>query len=133
MQRDSNKSLQILFLSFLIAGKLHRKLKEDTIHKGGSRSIVKDDRLLSRTFPVSKIMKLIFRGNCLRSLKIMRHSLTQGLCSERNCYAQLLKHYNWILKQVMTHSSTVMIYLDFVKTFDNVDHGRYIASDGNLS
>ena len=43
--------------------------------------------------------------------------------SGRSCLIQLLWHYDWVLKQLLDHSNVDVVYLDFAKAFDKVDHG----------
>ena len=45
-----------------------------------------------------------------------------GFRKGRSCLTQLLKHYDSILNNYMKNSETDIIYLDFAKAFDKVDH-----------
>ena len=46
-----------------------------------------------------------------------------GFRPGRSCLTQLLQHYDWILQQLLNQSNIDVIYLDFAKAFDKVDHG----------
>ena len=46
-----------------------------------------------------------------------------GFRPGKSCLTQLLEHYDWVLKQLLDHSNVDVIYLDFAKAFDKVDHG----------
>ena len=46
-----------------------------------------------------------------------------GFRSGRSCLSQLLAHYDYILSQLEQGNNVDIIYLDFAKAFDKVDHG----------
>ena len=46
-----------------------------------------------------------------------------GFCSGRSCLSQLLEHHNKILEESEKSNNVDVIYLDFAKAFDKVDHG----------
>merc|ERR1711888_288169 len=46
-----------------------------------------------------------------------------GFRVNRSCLSQLLAHYELILEALGDNSSVDVIYLDFSKAFDKVDHG----------
>ena len=46
-----------------------------------------------------------------------------GFCSGRSCLSQQLVHHNKILEELEKSNNVDVIYLDFAKAFDNVDHG----------
>ena len=46
-----------------------------------------------------------------------------GFRSGRSCLSQLLEHHNKILEELEKSSNVDVIYLDFGKAFDKVDHG----------
>ena len=46
-----------------------------------------------------------------------------GFRSGRSCFSQLLEHHNKILEELETLNNVDVIYLDFAKAFDKVDHG----------
>ena len=43
--------------------------------------------------------------------------------SGRSCLSQLLEHHNKMLEELEKSSNVDVIYLDFAKAFDKVDHG----------
>ena len=45
-----------------------------------------------------------------------------GFCSGRSCLFQLLEHHNKILEELEKSNNVDVIYLDFAKAFDKVDH-----------
>ena len=46
-----------------------------------------------------------------------------GFRSVRSCLSQLLEHHNKILEELEKSNNVDVIYLDFAKAFDKVDHG----------
>ena len=46
-----------------------------------------------------------------------------GFRSGRSCLSQLLEHHNKILEELEKSNNVDVIGLDFVKAFDEVDHG----------
>ncbi len=122
------KPLQIMFQSFLESGKIPKNLKEGIIcpiHKGGSRAHAKNYRPISLTSHISKTMERIVREKLTIFLEEngllseTQHGFRQG----RSCLTQLLQHYDWILKESLNRSNVDVVYLDFAKAFDKVDHG----------
>jgi len=48
-----------------------------------------------------------------------QHGFRQG----RSCLSQLLTHYEKVIQAIQDGGNADVIYLDFAKTFDKVDHG----------
>ena len=48
--------------------------------------------------------------------------MQHGFCSGRSCLSQLLEHHNKILEELEKPNNVDVIYLDFAKAFDKVDH-----------
>ncbi|GAB1597390.1 hypothetical protein Ahia01_000015400, partial [Argonauta hians] len=122
------KPLGIIFQSSLDQGRLPKALKEGIIrpiHKGGNRATPKNYRPISLTSHVSKVMERIVRRKIISFLeteKLLPES-QHGFRPNRGCLTQLLQHYDWVLKQQLAHRNVDVIYLDFAKAFDKVDHG----------
>ena len=57
----------------------------------------------------------------LETNKLMNHS-QHGFRRGRSCLSQLLVHYDKVLKRMENGENVDIIYLDFVKAFDKVDH-----------
>ena len=82
---------------------------------------------------------------CVRQLKSLLeennkiNEIQQGFRTGRSCLSQLLTHHERII-QSMEHSMSVdIVYLDFTKAFDKVDHCillhkvRHLLISGNLA
>ena len=46
-----------------------------------------------------------------------------GFCSGRSCLSLLLKHHKILLKELEKSNNVDVVYLNFAKAFDTVDHG----------
>ena len=46
-----------------------------------------------------------------------------GFISGRSCLSQLREHHNKILEELEKSNNVDVIYLDFAKAFDKIDHG----------
>ena len=46
-----------------------------------------------------------------------------GVSSGRSCLSHLLEHHNKILQELEKSNNVDVIYLDFAKAFDKIDHG----------
>ena len=55
-------------------------------------------------------------GNNLFTNK--QHGFRKG----RSCLTQLLQHFDYVLNNYLDNSETDVIYLDYAKAFDIVDH-----------
>ena len=53
------------------------------------------------------------------AMNINQHGFRNG----RSCLSQLLAHYDFILSKLESGQNVDVIYLDFAKEFDKVDHG----------
>ena len=94
------------------------------VHKKKSRALPENYRPISLTSHIIKILERILRnklvdhlvGNCLLCKK--QHGFRKG----RSCLTQLLAHIDEILLNSLDGADTDVIYLDYQKAFDKVDH-----------
>ena len=121
------KPLCILWNESLRQGEVPRKSKIGKItpiYKGGDKRRRKNYRPVSLT---SHIIKLVER---VIAKKIVQHLETENLYNDgqhgfrrgRSCLTQLLQHYQSILEWMSEGNDVDVIYLDFSKAFDKVDH-----------
>ena len=95
------------------------------IHKGGSRSDPKNYRPVSLTSHIIKIFERITVKKLVEYLE--RNNLLNngqhGFRKKRSCLSQLLEHYQALVEALENREVAEVIYLDFAKAFDKVDHG----------
>ena len=134
-----SEHLMILFNSFFDCHYIPDILKRAAIvpvYKSGERSNPNNYRPISLTPILMKILERIVQfltdNNFLNSTQ---HGFREG----RSCLSALLNIYDDIVHMISDPSAVVdMIYLDFAKAFDKVDHGillrklREIGISGNL-
>ena len=95
------------------------------IHKGGDKKVPKNYRPVALTSHLSKAMEKIIRkqiisyleNNCL--IDPNQHGFRRG----HSTLSQLLSHTEEIIERIEDDSTVDVLYLDFAKAFDKVDHG----------
>ena len=122
-----SKAFTILWKSSFESGSIPQWFKNQTIapvYKKDSKLIPSNYRPISLTSHVIKIFERVIRKNLVKYLEENQLlSKTQhGFRKGRSCLTQLLKHYDSILNNYLNNAETDIIYLDFAKAFDKVDH-----------
>ena len=135
--------LMMLWDTSFAKGKIPASLKEQfitPIFKKGSKSDPANYRPVSLTSHVIKIFERIIRNTMVSYLEenYLLSNKQHGFRKGRSCLTQLLSHYDTILRNLNSGDETDVIYLDFSKAFDKVDHGlllkklKYYGIDGKL-
>ena len=95
------------------------------IHKGGSRGIPANYRPVVLTSFLIKIFEKIVKAKIFEYLhqntiiKSKQHAYLLG----KSCLSNLINHYEQILDILEEGKNADVVYLDFAKAFDKVDHG----------
>ena len=124
---ELSKPLYIIYRNSLNTGEVPGLLKDaivTPIHKGGLRSDPKNYR------PVSLISQLLKILEKIIGVKIVSHLEDNNIMNEnqhgfrrfRSCLSQLIEHYDNIIEAVSEGNNLDVIYLDYSKAFDVVDH-----------
>ena len=122
------KTLTTLWRKSLDMKCIPSTLKEGNIipiYKSGNKGQAKNYRPVTLTSHIIKIFERIIRKKIVNYLeqenKINpgQHGFRKG----RSCLSQILNHYENILKDLIESREVDVIYLDFAKAFDKVDHG----------
>ena len=119
--------LCILWRKSIENGIVPEDLKSCTItpiHKGGSRSIAANYRPVALTSHVIKIFEKILRSHIVKHMdeNNLFNPNQHGFRSGRSCLSQLLEQYDLILNILDEDANADVVYLDFSKAFDKVDH-----------
>ncbi|XP_076057215.1 uncharacterized protein LOC143034751 [Oratosquilla oratoria] len=55
-----------------------------------------------------------------------------GFRKDRSCLSNLLAHYDWLLRNLSEGKNVDVVFLDFAKAFDKVDHGALLHKAKDL-
>ena len=94
------------------------------VHKKSSKAEPANYRPIALTSHVIKIFERIIRKHLVAHLEKNKLicSNQHGFSKHRSCLTQLLVHIDIILKNLQNDIDTDVIYLDYAKAFDKVDH-----------
>jgi hypothetical protein len=120
--------LHILWKASLREGTIPQRLrtaKITPIYKGGPRSLPKNYRPVALTSHIIKVFEKIFSRRLVSFLEESEsmNKGQHGFRGGRSCLSQLLAHHDHILQALESGSNLDVVYLDFEKAFDKVDHG----------
>jgi len=93
-------------------------------HKGGSKSIAANYRPVALTSHLIKIYEKVLRKKIAAFLASndLFNKNQHGFRSGRSCLTQLIAHHDHILSLLEEGLNVDVVYLDFAKAFDKVDH-----------
>ena len=120
--------LYSLLRKSLDTGKLPNQFKRAIVtplYKGGDRSTPSNYRPVALTSHVAKCLEKVIRRhlvNYLESNKLMNTS-QHGFRAGRSTISQLIEHLECVLNGLEEGKNVDVVYLDFSKAFDKVDHG----------
>lgn len=121
------EALVLIWRKSLDSGEVPEMFKLQTIiplFKKGSKALAENYRPVSLTSHLIKLIERVLRK------KIIKHIEENNLLSEnqhafragRSCLTQLLHHMDEVLKSLENGKNVDVVYLDFAKAFDKVDH-----------
>ena len=110
------------------------------VFKSCDRSVPSNYRPISLTSVISKVLQRIIRKNVSSFIdnKCFLNSTQHGFRSGRSCLSTLLNVFDDIMHMLNGGGSVDMVYLDFSKAFEKVDHGillhklKALGITGNL-
>ena len=120
--------LLIFFRNSLNSGIIPKQLKYANItpiHKGGLRAQAKNYRPIALTSHIIKVLERVVVKNMSMFLEEnnLMNKDQHGFRAGRSCLSQLLAHHEAILEKLEHKKKVDVVYLDFAKAFDKVDHG----------
>ena len=122
-----SKAIVIIWRKSLDTGDIPDILKLQTIiplFKKGSKTLPENYRPVSLTSHLTKLFERILRRKLIHHiernnlLSNNQHAFRTG----RSCISQLLQHIEYLLETLEQKYNIDVIYLDFCKAFDKVDH-----------
>ena len=105
------------------------------IHKGKSKAVPKNYRPVALTSHLIKVFEKVVRKHIVEFMQDNQlfNNSQHGLLGGRSCLSQLLIHFDRITHELENGKGVDVVYLDFAKAFDKVDHGitlNKLASTG---
>ena len=99
------------------------------IYKKGDRTNPANYRPVSLTSHVMKTFERVVRKYLVEYLENggFLHDNQHGFRKKRSCMTQLLSHIDQIYQSLNSNEEVDVIYLDFAKAFDKVDHSILLA------
>ena len=123
--------LCMLWTESMRSGQIPNRLKLGQItpvHKSGPRSEAKNYRPITLTSHIIKIFERVITKKLVDYLEanLLFNKRQHGFRKGRSCLSQLMDHYQNILNIMENGTNADVVYLDFAKAFDKVDHGILI-------
>ena len=104
--------------------KIYKQQNITPVHKKDSKAEAANYRPISLTSHVIKIFERLVRIHIVQHLQenklICKNQ--HGFQKCKSCLTQLLPHIDFIIKNLQNNNDTDVIYLDYAKAFDKVDH-----------
>ena len=118
-------SLTCIFNRSLASSSVPSQWKEANIipvFKNGDRSKVSNYRPVSLLCVVSKVMERCIHQHVYSTVQTIINPLQHGFTRGRSCATQLVEVYDMVSKNLDSGIQTDMLFLDFSKAFDSVNH-----------
>ena len=99
------------------------------VHKGGNKKLVNNYRPISLTSTVCKILESIIKTTLMSHLisNNLILSSQHGFMEKKSCLTNLLHCMEEVTKVLDDGDCADVLYLDFAKAFDKVQHQRLVA------
>ena len=119
--------LALIWRKSLKSGEIPESCKTATItpiHKGKSRATAKNYRPIALTSHLIKVFEKVLRTRIVKFMEkhLLFNNSQHGFRGGRSCLSQLLIHFDRITAALEKGQGVDVIYLDFAKAFDKVDH-----------
>ena len=119
--------IKLIWDESLVRGKVPQHYKTQfvtPIHKKESTAFASNYRPISVTSHIVKIFERILRNHLVEYLdsNSIISSKQHGFQKGKSCLTQLLAHYDDLLSNALHGNETDVIFIDFAKAFDKIDH-----------
>ena len=124
-----NCASELILFKSLDSGVIDPSLKKAAIvpvFKSGDRTVLSNYRPISLTSVIFKVFERVIRKQIVTFLISNEHlnSTQHGFRGGRSCLSALLSVFDDVMQLLSSGNNTVdMVYLDFLKAFDKLDHG----------
>ena len=134
---ELSEPLYTLFRHSIDTGEIPSLLKDAVIipiHKGGIKSQPQNYRPINLISHILKVLEKIIRTHLVFYLELNQHMNPNqhGFRQQRSCLSQLLDHFDQVIEAVYNNENCDVMYLDFSKAFDVVDHQILMTKLKNL-
>ena len=124
---ELSEPLYTIFRHSLDTGEVPSILKDAIIvpiYKGGLKSLPQNYRPINLISHILKVLEKIVRSRIVKFLEEnnLMNPNQHGFRPHRSCLSQLLDHFDTIIETIYNNKNCDVIYLDFAKAFDVVDH-----------
>ena len=94
------------------------------VHKSSSKLDPKNYRPIALISNISKVFEKVVRSDLMKYFETndLFNANQHGFRTGRSCLSELLQHYDKLLYNAENNRNTEVIYLDFAKAFDKVNH-----------
>ena len=130
--------IYLLWIKSLETGLIPRDCKKSLIvplHKKGKKDLPENFLPISLTSHLIKIFERIIKWNITLYLEEnnLLGNFQHGFRRKRSCLTQLISHYTHISDQTNSGKIVDVIYLDFARAFDKVDHNILLSKIKKLN
>ena len=119
--------LKLIWEDSMERGYIAKQFKDQIVtpvHKKASKAEAANYRPISLTSHVIKVFERIIRDAIVSHLEnqMLLCPNQHGFRPGRSCFTQLVLHIDKIMHNLLNNEETDVIYLDYAKAFDKVDH-----------
>ena len=123
--KNISKPLSILFSKSYYSGTIPDEWKAALVfpvHKKGAKSLVSNDRPISLTCIIMKVMEIIVRDEIILRSGHFIDNRQHGFLPSKSCNTQLVYFFYSLALSLNKNIRSDVIYFDFAKAFDSVNH-----------
>ena len=96
------------------------------VYKKGSKNSVENYRPISLTSLIMKVYERIIRADLMKRIENKLDHRQHGFLPRKNCETQLIPFYDNLACSLNKGSRTDIVYFDFSKAFDSVNHDKIL-------